>query len=313
MAGCKKKTTEQYITEVTAIHNGLYSYDKLVYRGAYQKQEVIVTCPIHGDFTIYAVEHRRGKGCQKCSLIRRAKSHDHTFDDFLKIAEPLHNYKYKYKVPEKYLGQKTKIDIECSTHGWFTTSAVEHKSGRGCGKCGLEAGWLKMLDTQEEFIEKAKAVHGETYDYSLVEYKNSLEDVEIICKVHKQSFWQMPQNHKSGSGCPACAQAGYDRTKPASLYILVAGNITKVGITNRTASHRLVRINKTSGLGFTVHTEIRSTNGLKICNLESETLRWLRANYSGVGLKFDGSTECFVDVSADTVLDFILPRTGELN
>lgn len=311
--GGKKKTQEQYITEVTEIHGGEYTYENLIYKGSSAKQEVTVTCPIHHDFTIYAAEHRRGKGCQKCALIRRVKSHEHTFGDFLKIAQPVHDYKYKYKEPEKYTGQKTKIDIECSTHGWFTTSAVEHKSGRGCGKCGMEAGWVKMLDTQEEFIEKARAMHGTLYDYSLVDYKNSGEDVEIICKVHARSFWQAPTNHKSGSGCPACAAYGYDRTKPASLYILTAGNITKIGITNKTASDRAKRVSNSSGFEFTVHTEIRSEDGLRVCNTETSTLKWLRQNYKSVEAKFEGSTECFEGVVMDDLLDFILPHTGETN
>ena len=38
--------------------------------------------------------------------------------------------------------------------------------------------------TIEEFIKKAKAVHGDKYDYSLVEYKNSITKVKIICPIH---------------------------------------------------------------------------------------------------------------------------------
>jgi len=36
----------------------------------------------------------------------------------------------------------------------------------------------------DEYITKAKAVHGNKYDYSLVEYKNSREKVKIICLIH---------------------------------------------------------------------------------------------------------------------------------
>lgn len=38
--------------------------------------------------------------------------------------------------------------------------------------------------TTEEFIEKAKKVHGDKYDYSLVEYKDSRVKVKIICPKH---------------------------------------------------------------------------------------------------------------------------------
>ena len=57
--------------------------------------------------------------------------------------------------------------------------------------------------TTEEFIAKAKAVHGNRYDYSKVEYVNNNTPVEITCRLHG-SFWQTPHNHKKGQGCPIC-------------------------------------------------------------------------------------------------------------
>ena len=54
-----------------------------------------------------------------------------------------------------------------------------------------------------EFIEKAKKIHGDKYDYSKVEYKNTRTKVRIICPVHGE-FWQTPSSHLSGRGCPNC-------------------------------------------------------------------------------------------------------------
>lgn len=61
---------------------------------------------------------------------------------------------------------------------------------------------MKKL-TQEEFIQKARAVHGDKYDYSKVEYVNSSTKVIIICPIHGQ-FKQSPHDHLSGYGCPHC-------------------------------------------------------------------------------------------------------------
>ena len=56
----------------------------------------------------------------------------------------------------------------------------------------------------EEFILKAKEVHGDKYDYSKVEYKNNRTKVCIICPKHGE-FWQIPKNHiNKGTGCPKC-------------------------------------------------------------------------------------------------------------
>lgn len=55
----------------------------------------------------------------------------------------------------------------------------------------------------EEFIEKARAIHGDKYDYSKVEYKDNKTKICIICPIHGE-FWQRPNNHLSGQGCPYC-------------------------------------------------------------------------------------------------------------
>ena len=60
-----------------------------------------------------------------------------------------------------------------------------------------------MKDKTEEFIKKAKEVHGDKYDYSKVEYKKAIEKICIICPEHGE-FWQQPSNHLSGQGCPVC-------------------------------------------------------------------------------------------------------------
>ena len=59
---------------------------------------------------------------------------------------------------------------------------------------------MKRL-TKENFIERAKNVHGDKYDYSKVEYKNARTKVCIICPIHGE-FWQVPSSHLKGIGCP---------------------------------------------------------------------------------------------------------------
>ena len=54
------------------------------------------------------------------------------------------------------------------------------------------------------FIEKARKVHGNKYDYSKVEYHNNHEKVCIICPEHGE-FWQTPKNHLKGCNCPKCS------------------------------------------------------------------------------------------------------------
>lgn len=63
--------------------------------------------------------------------------------------------------------------------------------------------------TREEFIEKAKLVHGNKYDYSKVKYENTRTKVCIICSNHG-IFFQLPKVHLNGVGCKLC---GYEHSK----------------------------------------------------------------------------------------------------
>ena len=59
--------------------------------------------------------------------------------------------------------------------------------------------------TTARWIDRAQTVHGDKYDYSLVEYVDFKTKVAIICIEHGV-FEQIPINHVSaGQGCRACA------------------------------------------------------------------------------------------------------------
>ena len=53
------------------------------------------------------------------------------------------------------------------------------------------------------FIQIAKSIHGDKYDYSKVEYKDSKTKVIIICNKHGE-FKQSPNKHLCNRGCPVC-------------------------------------------------------------------------------------------------------------
>ena len=63
----------------------------------------------------------------------------------------------------------------------------------------------KRKHIYENFIEKAKQIHGDKYNYDEVEIVNSLTKVKIFCKKHKEYFFQRIYGHLEGKGCPKCA------------------------------------------------------------------------------------------------------------
>lgn len=73
---------------------------------------------------------------------------------------------------------------------------------------------MKKLTT-EEFILKARNVHGGKYCYSKADYKDANTEVRIICPEHGE-FFQKPQNHLSGRGCPECAKESRRKKKSST-------------------------------------------------------------------------------------------------
>jgi hypothetical protein len=62
----------------------------------------------------------------------------------------------------------------------------------------------------DDFINESILVHGNTYDYSLINYNGAHSKVKIICKNHG-IFEQSPNGHLSGAGCPICKESKGER------------------------------------------------------------------------------------------------------
>ena len=118
--------------------------------------------------------------------------------EFVSRAKLIHGNRYDYS-KVNYVEAKEKVCIICPTHGEFQQAASNHLCGQGCPKCA------KSNLTNVEFIEKARLVHGDKYDYSKVNYTKSKEKVTIICPTHGE-FRQKPNDHLQGQGCGYCGR-----------------------------------------------------------------------------------------------------------
>jgi len=194
-----KLTTEEFIKKAREVHGDRYDYSKVEYVN--NQTKVCIACPIHGEFWQIPHVHLQGKGCIKCGRERMALFHSKSIEQFIQEAKKVHGSKYDYS-KVKFVNYRTKVTIICPVHGEFSQSPTSHLQGTGCPKCGNDRTSLRM--TNEDFINKAKAVHGDRYDYSKVQYVYNKTEVCIICREHGE-FWQKPKNHLSGYGCPICS------------------------------------------------------------------------------------------------------------
>lgn len=62
---------------------------------------------------------------------------------------------------------------------------------------------MSIKKTTNDFITKARQIHGDKYDYSLTEYAKAYLPIRIICPIHGE-FTQKPRTHLLGCGCPTC-------------------------------------------------------------------------------------------------------------
>jgi len=233
---------KRFLEKSKVLHNDKFDYSLVEYVN--NRTKVSIICPVHGEFTQIPHSHLSGNGCDKCARIYRKS----TTEEFISKAKLVHNDKYDYSLVE-YVESKLNVKIICPVHGEFTQTPSNHLSGSSCHKCNCLTGYRKS--TTEEFISKAKLLHNDKFDYSLVDYINNRTKVSIICPVHGE-FTQTPASHLSGRGCLKCANANqvgsYNLTTlnrdpklantPALLYLIKHENLYKVGITILTIQQR---------------------------------------------------------------------------
>lgn len=191
----KRTSIDEYIEDAKKVHGDKYDYSLLTHFNRESYEDII--CPKHGIFRIKLGRHLDGYGCPKCALENRRSPLRLTTKQFIERAQKVHRDRYDYSKVE-YRNKGTPVEIICSIHGSFYQYPDTHLRGSGCPRCAGN----KV--SQEDFIEKASNIHRNKYDYSLIEYKNTLTPVKIICPIHGV-FEQRPREHIQGNGCPYCA------------------------------------------------------------------------------------------------------------
>lgn len=244
-AGNKPLTVKKFIERARAIHGNRYDYSQVCFDGVENK--VTIICADHGPFQQRVMVHLKGFNCPKCGRESVAGKLSHSLERFIQDARAAHGPKYDYSEVE-YVNALSNVKIICPEHGAFFQKPANHVRGVACSKCSDLIAADKRRLTTEEFIKRAREVHGTKYDYSKSEYITSHGKIEIICPEHG-SFWQSPATHTMGNkaGCPGCAVSGFDQTKPALLYYLAVRTdkdetLYKIGITNLTVQKRFPNV-----------------------------------------------------------------------
>lgn len=199
--GNVKTTATDFIKRATTKHNNFYDYSKVNFVNMSTK--VTVICPKHGEFFPTPSSHVNGKTrCPKCAM-EDTRLSDKTFKKMLQL-----RFNNAYDLSKvHYLGQKKKVIVGCSKHGFFKKEARLLLAGFGCPVCSHES----VSKDTEKFISDLKDVYGNDYDYSKVEYYNTKTKVKLICPRHG-IFEKTPNSLLTDKGgCPVCKESNGER------------------------------------------------------------------------------------------------------
>lgn len=290
---------QAFKAKATVVHGDKYRY----YEGSFTQMQGLVKihCREHDDFWQQASAHVQGRGCPSCALVIMGDTHKDTQEEFIEKAIAKHGDTLDFSAVE-YLRYDVPVDVICTVHNKsFQIKPNVLLKGQACPICASEEFSRRSRHSKEQFVEKANNVHGVgKYDYTLVAYETSKKNVTIICPVG-HVFQQTPHNHTAGKhGCPSCGPCGFDARKDSWIYVLSAEGMSKVGITNRSAKIRAKSISKSAGFEFKVEAEYK-LDGQFCSDLESDLLRQYRLCYSNPTPAFQGSSECFVGLSVETI------------
>lgn len=196
----RKLDTEEFVRRAKAVYGDEFDYSKVKYVNRRTKVEII--CKKCGNPFFQAPDaFLAGHGCNRCAPNARI-----TLDDFVKRARKVHGDAYDYS-KVRFENSTDNITIICPKHGAFEQNVRVHLLGHGCWKCyGERSGEMRRM-SQEEFLQRAKEMHGDKYDYSESVCRGSNEKVKIKCNTCGRYFYQLAGNHVEGQGCPYCVMS----------------------------------------------------------------------------------------------------------
>lgn len=200
------KRYNTFLSKAYKKHGNRFDYSLVDYVNT--KTNIKILCSIHGEFEQTPETHLSSNGCKLCSFESLGKNRSRGSYKFILESNIKHKNKFDYSLV-KYINNKTNVKIICPEHGEFEQSPEVHLKGKyGCFKCSIDEQKRVRVDSVDDFISKAKIVHGDKYDYLLVEYVNAKSLIKIVCPIHGE-FEQLPDNHlRKGYGCVKCSNCG---------------------------------------------------------------------------------------------------------
>lgn len=215
-ASSKRRSIKELVEECRKVHGDDYDYS-LITEYKNDRIKYPIKCNKCGS-VFYQNMNNHIKGKQGCSVCGRKDAALHirdTNDEFIEKAKKkgVEDYYDFLKVNmddrENHDGKVCiichKLDRFGNEHGEFWMTPGNFLHGQRCPKCANEVRNDSKRLVNSDFIHRANLRHNFKYDYSKtdVNTRDNMGRIKIICPEHGP-FWQTPNNHLYGYGCPSC-------------------------------------------------------------------------------------------------------------
>ena len=273
-----REKCEQEINDLPSIHfvrwlDGEY---------ANNKSRAVVRCEQDHEWDARVVNLFSGKGCPECAGKRRW-----TADERIAQINALNGIRFT-RWDGVHCGKKSKAVVQCAIDGYEWSASMDSllNNGSGCPQCAGVRRW-----TADERVEQINSLTGISFVRWLDgEYRGARSKAVYRCdKGHEWSagVYSILNN---GSGCPQCAEYGYNPSKPGTLYALRSecGTMVKIGISND-YEQRLSTLKRTTPFNWQCVELLHSDDGTHIARLEKEIHNTTEPAITDS--QFDGYTE----------------------
>lgn len=200
----RRQAQERFLEKARAKYGDKYDYSLVEYQG--REVPVNIICKEHGVFPIAPrtfLQGQNGKqshGCPICDNIPIVKKI--TQEDFLNAVREKHGDKWDVSNVQ-YVSKSQILGLSCpDCKDNFKTTTKKLMDGLGCPRC---EGRIKDL---RYFVEEAKKVHGDEYDYSECYLSHSKSGAIVLnnirCKHHGLYSTRADVHIQQKCKCPKC-------------------------------------------------------------------------------------------------------------
>jgi hypothetical protein len=237
-------------------------------------------CALGHEWQASGSDRNRGVGCPVCAGVKVLTGHNDMLTTNPSLAAEWHPTKNGQLRPSEVVeGTSKSIWWRCVLGHEWQAKGSDRSRGSSCPVCSGRTAWAGHNDMLTTNPSLAAEWHPTK--------NGDLTPSQVVGGTHRRIWWRCAQGHEwvatphdrsTGAGCPACAERGFDPSKPSILYFIENRSLAarKIGITN-VGNGRLEAFAKRGWRQLGIVTR---SDGWHVQQVETAMLRWIRLEHA---------------------------------